>query len=411
MKSSVEANNATYPVLKSEIEQAFGKKINSYGDCLFLSDDIYAKISVRVSANTLRRFFGLIQSTSRPSTTTREILSRYCGFASFDEFTKIKETPHTTKEEYTKHYYSSSVLNYLISLFKDAPVYNCYDKTFLAVVRHTIYFLQRHPELIEKFQRAISKTENGQEFYYEYFINFDWLSSFYGAGLRYYLMEKNTPEAQIFGHALLCLQSWLSEDPEGVKRHHNEVMKHRLKKNFGPFVCARFFATQLLYADVCGLPVEKIIVTAQHTHAVAKQKTDQQRLFPYFEYIIVPILLLTGHADKALYYVNYAIENYPRQHADLDYGLYQSMDLLKALALVKTGRRDEADILYQDIHPSKFYFLSKKADTIMYIFLSEYLKRNEAGHDQQLKDLMHETGFIRLQRCCLSNQLFSATVS
>ncbi len=85
-------------------------------------------------------------------------------------------------------------------------------------------FLQRHPELIDKFQRNIAKIKNGQDFYFEQFINIDGLNSYYGMGLRYYLNEKKTAEAQIFGHSILCAKNWLLENPHGVRKHYDMVM-------------------------------------------------------------------------------------------------------------------------------------------------------------------------------------------
>jgi hypothetical protein len=45
------------------------------------------------------------------------------------------------------------------------------------------------PGAFDRFQRAIAKTRNGQEFYFEQFVNLDELNSFYGDGLRYYFMK------------------------------------------------------------------------------------------------------------------------------------------------------------------------------------------------------------------------------
>lgn len=394
MKSTPEIKEAFYALLRKEVEETFGKKIGSSRDCHMLSEEVYTKISFNINSNTLRRIFGLVKSHYSPSLTTLDILSKFCGFASFDEFKKLQSSTHKVSHE---DYYSNSVLKYLVALFTDTSTKE-FDKTFAAVVKHTIHFIQRHPELCDKFQRAIAKTKNGQEYYYEQCINIDALNSFYGDGLRFYLIEKNTAEAQVLGHSLLCLRNWLSENTSEVIQHHDEVVKHKLTKGFHPMLCGRFFATKLLCASIQGLPIEKILIQAQQRHALIKEQSDSYRIFPYFESVIAPVLLLTGQPEEALYFINYSLNNYPHKHADIDQGIYQSMDLVRALTLVKTGRIKEAEKLFHGIRPSKFYFLTQKTSRIMYLFLSQYLKKNSVKSDHQLKELISKLGFTRLNQ-------------
>jgi len=71
--------------LKSKIENSFGKKINTRGDCELLSDDLFRKTGVVISYNTLRRMFGLAEYR-QPRITTLNHLSNYIGFKSFQDF-------------------------------------------------------------------------------------------------------------------------------------------------------------------------------------------------------------------------------------------------------------------------------------------------------------------------------------
>src|SRR4051812_14224097 len=170
LSRSSESHNLILLSLKDEIEQTFGKKITVSRDCILLSEEVYGKISLTVNSNTLRRFFGLIRSNHFPSHNTLDILSRYCGFASFDEFksSKIHKSNANAPD-----FYSQSILNYLVALFRYVPAPHHGDKMFSTLVEHTIYFLQQHRELIDKFQRAVAKTINGRNYYYEQFINID----------------------------------------------------------------------------------------------------------------------------------------------------------------------------------------------------------------------------------------------
>lgn len=393
MNQTNKTNESTYTsTLKNEIEATFGKKITSSKDCLLLSEDLFIKISVKVNSNTLRRFFGVVKTNYFPSPTIIEILCHYCGFSSFEEFTALKITPDLTNKRAA---YSVSVLNYLINIFKNIHTAKT-DKTFSAIVKHTIQLLQRHPELYDKFHRAIAKTKNGQQFYYEQFIHIDGLNSFYGTGLRYYLLENSNPEAQVFGHTLLCVKNWLSDDSVGLKKHYDQLSNYYITKEIHPGVSAHLFAAQLLYANIYGLPIHKIVTNAKQTHAlIIACATKEQSGLSQFENLLFPVLLLTGHANEALYYINYLINNYPDNYFEAP-GTYQSTQILKALAFVKTGKLKEAETLYQQIHPSQFNFLTKKTDMIMYLFLKQYLKKEKGESQEQLQQLIKETGFTRL---------------
>lgn len=394
MTVTKQADLSPHEMVKLEIADTFGKNIKTSGDCLLLSNDIFDKISFKINSNTLRRFFGLVKSNYLPSLTTLDILSKYCGFNSFDEFLKLKTKKHVTDN---KDHYADSILIYLVSLFRETYVKEFENKTFSSVVKETIIFLERHPELSDKFQRAISKTKNGQDFYFEQFINLDKLNSFYGEGLRYYLLEKKTTEAQIFGHSILCLKSWLTGNDVEMASHYKHLNACSFTKELHPFLSGRFFASHLLYAYVYNLSAQKILTEAKQIHRSIKDIgiKDKYRMFPCFEYIICPILFFTGHYEEALYYVNYYLDNYRQKPSNIDAAYYQRMDLYTALVLVKTGQKNKAYQFYKKIFPSNFSFLSKKYDTIMYSILYKNFDKTP-GEDNHFNNLIQETGFKRL---------------
>ena len=381
--------------LKFEIQATFGKNPKTSKDCLLLSNDIFNKTSFKINSNTLRRFFGLVKSAHKQSLTTLDILAKYCGFSSFDEFLNLKNKKYVTD---SKDFYPDSILNYLVSLFGETYAEEPDDKTFCSMVKETIIFLQRHPELIDKFQRAISKTKNGQDFYFEQFVNLDGLNSFYGKGLRYYLIEKQTTEAQIFGHSLLCLKNWLIENNLELQRQYEKVIKLKTNKELHPFLSGRFFAAQILYANIANHPADKILAQAKQVHSAIKNMRlkDKYRSFPCFEYVICPVLLFTGHTEEALYYANYRLNNYRHPTNAIEKGLYCSMDLYCALIFLKTGDEQNARRLHKLIFPSDFYFLSKKYDTIIYHILDQQLNKKTQS-DDYVAALILETGFTKMK--------------
>ncbi|HEV7621858.1 MAG TPA: hypothetical protein VGO09_09000, partial [Flavisolibacter sp.] len=189
-------------LLQQEIEKTFGRRVLSSADCHLLCVDIEQRTQQRISFNTLRRHFNLMKDSHEPSIYTLDVLSNYCGFSSFDDFILFKKNHAVTNVKNM----DTGLLNYLIMLFKNTEVNNSIDITYFSFVHHTINYLEKHQHMIDAFQRGISKTRNGQNYYFEQFINIDKLNSYYGDGLRYYLNERKDKNAQVFGYSLLCLR-------------------------------------------------------------------------------------------------------------------------------------------------------------------------------------------------------------
>jgi len=381
----------SYVILKEEVYETYGRRITSYRDCVQLVDEIYNKTSFRIHQNTLRRYFGLVRTGHAPSLGTIDILSKYCGFDSLNELLRFRNKDakcNINGEE-------KSILNYLVSLFEFTKIRNVNDETFFAVVKQVILFLQENPELIHKFQRAIAKTKNGQEFYFEQFVNIDKLNFYYGDGLRFYLNEKKTIEAQIFGNSLLLFKAWLSNDGGNLKKHFNEVTKKRLPKNVQPFASGHYYASHLFHAEQLGFNTQEILLNTQHVHNTIKSSHNKNILFPEFEYTIVNALVLTHHYKEALYYLDYAENNYATRHSYIYEGYYENLNLMKSIALSMTGEKEKAIAIYNSIRPPQFFFLSKKTNMMLYFLLSGYLNKKWDKEDEQFQKLIEETGYIK----------------
>lgn len=72
--------------LRTAIEQAVGKTMDTYKDFDVLSDRILARVGEMVSRNTLRRIWGKLNDNTVPRTSTLSILSRFLGYANFEQF-------------------------------------------------------------------------------------------------------------------------------------------------------------------------------------------------------------------------------------------------------------------------------------------------------------------------------------
>lgn len=380
--------------LKLYVERTLGRKILSSTDCRYLHNDISSQTQLTVSFNTLRRFFNLMETKHEQSIYTLNTLSMYCGFTSFDDFvTSLKNNPANNNGA---DHNNSDLLNYLVLLFKKTEVSGPNDYTYNHLVRETIIFLEHHPFLIDQFQREIARTKNGQDFYFEQFINIDSLNSFYGDGLRYYLHVKRTIQSQLFGNYLLCFRFWLTMDNKNLEKHYNIVMQQELDKKAQPSYVGFYYAPQLYYANAFGVDTESILIRArQYYTTITPVKENYVSIF-VFQLVLSQALVLIGQYEEALFYIGEVLKNKKRYiAAAVDVSFLEAIYLFKAMSLTHLGEKAVARELLDVINPTNFHFLSKQYMTILYLSVRQLLKKS-VSDQQQLQHLVETTGFVRL---------------
>ncbi len=384
-------SDQTLSALKSEVEQTFGRSILTSKDCIQLSEELFSKTRDSVNANTLRRLFGLVKTNFKPSVATLNILARYCGCNSVQElpaFVRVLEKDDVVTKE--------NVLHYLVNMFREIPVNDISNQTFFILSKHTILFFNRNPTLAHEFQNHMAKTKNGQSFYFERFINIDRLNDYYGNGLRRYVSEKKTTEAEAFTYSLLVFRYWLTMEKEKLAQAYQHIESCDGTQLNSSTICARYFASQLYYAHASGLPMETIMDQVQQHHLTLRTQNGELQSFPFFELIISEALVLTGYYNEALYYINYAAENYMRNLAYLDFGYYTTFDLLKGIALGKVGQRKCTEKIINSFNAKELCFLSKKYNYLLYYILYAGLRKLSISDCEHFKKLVKETGFVRL---------------
>lgn len=377
-------------LLKGEVERVFGRKILNASDCQYLSNDIHQQTKLKVSLNTLRRFFHLMKTKYQPSLFTLNLLSKYCGFSSFDDFVSHKERLCNNTNS------GSDLLNFLILLFRDFDIRGADDLTYINLIHEIITNLEKWPQVIDEFQSQISKTANGQFFYYEQFVNIDKLNSYYGDGLRYYLHERKDPQAQIFGHSLLCFRGWLSMHKKDVYTHCQEVSRYNIDQTMHPSICARYFAARLYQAEVYNFDIDPIMAAAREFYTDVKYSKPDNQGFPYFEYILSETLILIEQYEEALFYI---IEAGKKRTNDMpayvDIKLFESINLFHAIALKSLGKGKKAKEILEKISIKNFYFLTKKFNLILYLLQKQSSLKRDFSRGQ-LDYLTKQTGFKRL---------------
>jgi hypothetical protein len=385
--------DANHSPLLQEVEKKYGRKVLSYTDCVHLSKAITYQTGFRLNVSTLRRFFGLVKVNYPPSPTTKDILSKFIGYHTYEHFQSLYQTEPTQLESE-----SSILLHYLETLFSQALATTYSDPTWLAIMRQTILFLDKHPQLIDGFQRAMAKSLVGQNVYFEEFINIDQLNSYYGKGLRYYLTEKLTKEARIFSHSLLALRSFLSNDAKCLSIHYAEVMQQELDSSIHPFTCARYFSTQLFFHQENPEELYKVLFDARTFYKEMIPPKDAFQSFPCFELVITEALILIGQPLEALFY----LREQKKKKSDyvpptVDVQLFKAFDLYEAIAFIMLGEEEKAKKAFRRVNAAEFYFLSRQYQNVLYMIVESVLFTGRTALlNVQLDDLIQRLGFSKL---------------
>jgi len=72
--------------IKDAVEQKFGLKINYSKDCDALSINLFEHTGRQVSSSTLKRFWGIVNSSFNPSTFTLDTLAQYIGLENWNAY-------------------------------------------------------------------------------------------------------------------------------------------------------------------------------------------------------------------------------------------------------------------------------------------------------------------------------------
>jgi hypothetical protein len=379
--------------LKREVEQTLGRKILTSIDCRHLYHDI-AQQQYKVSFNTLRRFFYLMKSNHQQSPYTLDVLSNYCGFSSFNEFITSYHEPDNDDDKPENK--NNDLLDYLVSNFKCTEVASTDDFTFSSLVNQTIIFLGRHPYLIDQFQRRIANTKNGQIFYYEQSVNIDKLASFYGEGIRYYLISKKTIDAHTFGHYLLGFRSWLTMNDKCLNKHYQMEKEGDFERTNTPLLLGYKFALQIYFLNAFKCEHEPLLVKLRQLHSGFTISKDNFTSIFRFEIHLITAQILCAQYEEALFYIDDICKIKKRfSLSNNDLRWFEFIPLYRAIALYHAGEVIKAKEIFNGINPNKFHFLHKQYLTILYLSFKQCLQKRNS-EKKQLQSLIEDTGFTRL---------------
>jgi len=266
--------------LKIEVEKNFGRKISNRGDCELLSDDLFKKLNVNISYNTLRRLFG-ISEYRKPRESTLDILAQYIGFNSYQNFTKrfheidvwpiwqqlyvtlangnseqILEFLRTRKmiqDQFSitftiaiRELINRKDTATLIRIFRE-PVFQFeqlpFDEVTQIGVLIGLHFRDFHDQKVEE---VLLLEPNFRDLVVKIFVDYSGLNSKYGKWIYYLNQLKNIDdETQIFTNCLLIWKKYLNK--ELVCPTDMEILPE-LNMDQHPILFGRLFGLKFLFA-------------------------------------------------------------------------------------------------------------------------------------------------------------------
>lgn len=86
-----------YGQLRTDIETALKKKLQTPEDFEFLRERIYARLHILVSRTTLMRLWGYVDEDVKPRKSTLDILSHFLGYEDWDAYCRTAVCPRSSR--------------------------------------------------------------------------------------------------------------------------------------------------------------------------------------------------------------------------------------------------------------------------------------------------------------------------
>ena len=259
-------SNFYIEILRTNIEDVFKKNI-TINDTLILSKDIENKINISISATTLQRFFELISNKSQPSNYTLNILSEYVGYNSWEDLKSKNEIQKPVKNGLItddfgitlfklclKNHDFKTVLEYIDLLPTEEYLFNIRYQIGNTLGTH----FRKDQKARQMLLPELAKTINGRTYFYENFVDIDYLNVYFKDALDNYYLKHTKPYNPkqfstdfIFGNTLAFIADINTGNIKGAIKT-SQIIFNRINinthyKEFNhPYPYSRFIAVYLI---------------------------------------------------------------------------------------------------------------------------------------------------------------------
>ncbi len=329
-------------------------------DCSTLAKHIFSITGKYISDSTLKRFFAFNSSSFAPAYQTVNILKEYISI----EINKTDSLQATAD---------------LISDFFNPIHYEKIDRTdtkLQATCRSIAIHVRKNQTLFEKVMEPIAKSKFGRIFYYELFLDYEYLSAYQYKGYEKFLEHEKSYEGKLFGNAALFLKYFFEQNMDQIKIHwQKNAMLYNPQKKIHPFVHGRHFKIELIgsmYFNPSNMNniLDKIFKIEK---LIPRNGKGLFREFPGFHFMVCDGLWHTKNYKQLYALSKIAIEQFERTEEFIWKGYYDQLYIYHALGLSMLGEKSEAKKIATTIKPKRFYFTTKAYYEKLFITLKETL--------------------------------------
>jgi len=217
--------------------------------------------------------------------------------------------------------WSSSVLSYIYQIAYKSEDYEAI-KDFCDLPDELISTLSvklavgssfRKPNGIRnRIIRKYAAHPSGQEYYFENFVDTNYLFNNFELRIGEYLKYKKNPEAILFGHSILFLGRFLSLDQSGCKKELDIISSIKPDSNIYPWPIGRLVSAKILYSYfVEGVPKVDIdgFIREYRDIAYSYESYLENGVIEFEMYIMIA-LMLTGEYSSLITLIENAFECY-----------------------------------------------------------------------------------------------------
>lgn len=389
----MELNEYCKNKLKEKIQERYGKQINIYQECDQLSDHIYKCINEYISPQTIRRFFDFIKDGTKPSKYTISLFLKYCGFANLDDLSANCHDQQLKLDENIS----------LIKQFYSIDLCGNEDFNYQNACGNIAKMILSEPKLLYALEGFLCKNPTAQIFFFERHPYVDGLGSDYIRILKNYSIEKKTNEAQLFSLCLQHLSCFLTNNWVVADQIIEQINNIEFNYKIHPFVQARRLMSNLTNAYMRSdkLLIDKWTVIAYKEELKQLRHPQKEAYFPFFQFILADTFNQIERHKDALELINIAEKEYRKQsNSPIEEGYYQSLDLIKAIALFNTGHLTESKEILKNLSINSYIFSCQKYFYIQQLHLKLKMISSESVNKkvkikEEINELVRITGFTR----------------
>lgn len=376
-------NTGAIRQLRLNVFKQFGKQISTATDCENLAAELTEQYKANISGQTLRRFFGLIRVSTKPSQFTLDLLSKFCGYPDFYAFTKANSSSEmelffgADENSGNDFWRKSEDLCRQISDSADLLISTHQRMLPYPLVRK--YFMENHPMR-------------------------DMLGTVYSQYFLCYLKFNPTNEAKIFAYGFLFKSAFLQHNEELMKVFYRQITDTPLSPDVFVIPAGLKYGVMLLYADFIK-DEELFSQTFNEMKAVRAQYLMASKASVCsFEYTVLESLIFTDRKDE----IQFLLENNTRQDesshifipADRKTTHDEVWKILCAVGYHKIGQNDKSLEYVKTVNLENLGFGWRKYYSMIYYFL---LVEISALPEQKklvtkLRDLLDETFFTLYEK-------------